>query len=248
MRRALLRHSVPDVAEKRELARAADERAGDVVVLACNRAHRQPRADGLGLPFRDDRLCRHVLDRAVRRVVRDFAHDDAVDRRGLLQAGGRVDDVARHHRLTERRARAERDERLARVDGDPHALDAVAYRKRSADGALGIVAERGRSAEHGHHRVADELLHDAAERFELFADGVVVRREQCTDVFRVEALGLAGEPDEIDEDDADDAAFLLRPRGGVVERRSAGGAESGSLRALVAADGACGHARRVRRR
>ena len=130
--------------------------------------------------------------------------------RPLLEARGGVDDVARHHRLAERRPCVERNERFARVDRDPKVeIDAeVTHRERGANRALRIVAECGRRAEDAHHRVADELLDDAAERLDLAPDGVVVRHRGWRARPRVELLGTGGEADQVDEDHADEAPFL----------------------------------------
>jgi len=65
-----------------------------------------------------------------------------------------------------------------------------------------------RRAEDGHHGIADELLHDAAEGLQLVAHRPVVRREDRAHVLRVELLGARREADEVDEDDADDPPLL----------------------------------------
>ena len=67
--------------------------------------------------------------------------------------------------------------------------DPVADGERSADGALGIVFVRDRGAEHRHHRIADELLHRAAEALELVAQARVVRAEQRPHLLRIHLLG-----------------------------------------------------------
>ncbi len=76
------------------------------------------------------------------------------------------------------RACVEVDERLPGGGPDPDGeterrvfavqlRDRLADRERGADGALRVVLVRDRSAEDGHHRVADELLDGAAEALEL---------------------------------------------------------------------------------
>ena len=95
------------------------------------------------------------------------------------------------------RARVERDQRLAGVDGDPHLervvllAGPVADRERRADGALGVVLMRDRRAEERHHRVADELLDRTAEALELGPETGVVGRKERADVLGVEPLGPA---------------------------------------------------------
>jgi hypothetical protein len=53
-------------------------------------------------------------------------------------------------------------------------LDGVAGGERSANGALGVVLVSDRRSEDGHHGVADELLHRAAEALDLEAQARVV--------------------------------------------------------------------------
>ncbi len=139
------------------------------------RADHLPRRDRLRLALRVDRLRVLVVDDVPRRAPRRLADEDAVDRRGVLEARGRVDHVARDDRLAERRVRVEGDERLARVDGGADlevVADRVADRERGEDGADRVVLVRDRRAEHGHDRVADELLHRAAAPFDLLAADV----------------------------------------------------------------------------
>ena len=130
-----------------------------------------------------------MAGRAVRRLV----DEDAVDRRGGLEAGGGVDDVARGHALA-RSGRASSETSASPVVIPTRSSSAllereVADRERGADGALGIVLVRGRRAEERHHGVADELLDGAAVTLELRADALVVRAEERLDVLGVQRLG-----------------------------------------------------------
>ena len=120
-----------------------------------------------------------VLDDPFGRAVGLLADEDAVDRGGRLEARRRVEDVAGRHSFAPARPRVERHERLAGVDRDAHLqlvllAGPVADRERGAHGALGIVLVRDRRAEERDDRVADELLHRAAEALELGADVRVV--------------------------------------------------------------------------
>ena len=119
----------------------------------------------------------------------------------------------------------ETDERLSRRDPDPQ-LEILlerelADRERGADGALGIVLVRGRCSEERHDRVADELLHGAAVALELCPDALVVRAEECLDVFGIHRLGACGEADEVAEDDRDDLALAPRVGHQAILARSA---------------------------
>ena len=204
------------------------------------------------LPLRDHRRGRRVLDRVSRRQVGLLADDDSVHRCGRLQPRGGVHHVARDHRLAERRPRAERDDGLARVDGDPdlqvaagELADDVPDDERRAHRALRVVAVGERRAEHAHHRVADELLDDAAERLDLAADALVVGRKHRANLLGVEPLGPRREPDEVDEDDRDDPP-LVPGRALVADRGAAREAEVGDRRVLLAAGRTDDHWRSLR--
>ena len=67
----------------------------------------------------------------------------------------------------------------------------------------------GRS-EHGHHRVADELLDRPAEVLELLPNACVVRAEQPDDVLGIHLLGACREADQVGEEDGYDLALLPR--------------------------------------
>ena len=117
--------------------------------------------------------------------------------------------------------------------------------ERGADRPLGVVLVDHRRAEDRHDRVADELLDRAAEALDLVLDARVVRAERRADVLRIGPIGARREPDEIDEEDGDDLALLLRGRG--AERRRAGAAEAEAVGILLAAPWADEHAPRLRR-
>jgi hypothetical protein len=183
----------------------------------------------------------------VGRPVGRLADEDSVHRRRRLQARGGVDDIARRHALALGSARAERDERLAGVDCDPHLelvllVRPVADRERRAKGTLRVVLVRGGRAEERHHRVADELLDGTAEPLELTAQVRVVGPEESTDVFGIELLGAGGEADEVREEDGHDLALLARGGGGCFEWGAAGAAEAGAGCVLLRAARADGHA------
>ena len=169
-------------------------------------------ATGCSLPFASIGSCsRNSIVSAVARYVVSPDEDPVHGRRGLEPRRG-VDDVARRHALTGFGPRGEIDERLARVDSDPHLQlaflrDPVADRKRSTDGALGIVLTRHRRAEERHHRIADELLHRPTPALQLVAQPLVVGPQDRLHVLRIQLLGLRREADEVGEEDGDDLAL-----------------------------------------
>ncbi len=70
-------------------------------------------------------------------------------------------------------------------------LDPLERAERRSDGALGIVIPRQRRAEHGHHGIADELLHDPAEPLDPVAELVEVETVQRANVFGIGAVGTS---------------------------------------------------------
>ena len=137
--------------------------------------------------------------------------------RQLLQSGGRVHDVA-HRRVVGAGDRA--DQHLAGVDPDPH-LDRVRrvlrtelaerrlHRQPGPHGPIGVVLVRDRSAEQRDDRIAEHLVDDTAVRLDvadqLLEDGV----DQALHLLGISVLGQRREPDEIGEQDRDDAPFLV---------------------------------------
>ena len=224
LRRPCVAGALERVPDDAQLALAADELGARLVsdvdteagVCGC----RLPDRDRVRLALRFDRLGCLVVDGCARCPVRRLVDEDAVHRRGALQARGRVDDVARGHALACFGLGVERHERLAGRDPDPQ-LELLlerelADRERCSDGALGIVLVRGRRSEERHHRIADELLDGAAVALELRADALVVGPQDRLDVLRIQRLSTCREADEVAEDDRDDLALAARcaPRHG----------------------------------
>jgi hypothetical protein len=109
--------------------------------------------------------------------------------------------------------------------------------------AHGVGLGRHRGPEQGHDRVADVLLHHAAVLADHLAGGGEEAGLQVADQFGVGVLDVRGEPNEVDEQDADPAAVLgghhQGPGGGVaVPRGAAGGTEGGVGGEAAAAPGA----------
>src|SRR5207248_3918972 len=106
---------------------------------------------------------------------------------------------------------------------------------RGADGPERVVLVRGWDAEHGHHRVADELLDRAAVPLERRAHLLEVARHDPANRLGVDPLAAPGGVDDIAEEDGHGPARLT-PR---ARRLREGGAarmtESSALRVALAA-------------
>jgi hypothetical protein len=98
-----------------------------------------------------------------------------------------------------------------------------------------------RNAEDGHHRVADELLHDALVAFDDGLHLVEVAPHHAAERFGVEPLPERGGAGHVGKDDRDGLSGFARRRGGF-ELRAASTAETESLGVLLTAAGARNHA------
>src|SRR6185295_6404788 len=103
LRRTLLPRAVERSDKLLHLTLAADERCArlgrEIDAEASPRLHDLPHRRGLFLSLGIDGAVLAVLDRLRRGAVRRLADEDAVRRRGRLQSGTRVNDVARRHTL-----------------------------------------------------------------------------------------------------------------------------------------------------
>ena len=127
LRSLLGRRPVPERVDEVELAVPADERVrGDRPLgRRKRRLDGEPRLDRLRLPLRLHGLERLVPDDVARGAMRLGSDDQPPGGRRRLQPRRGVDDVAGRERLP-RVLRADRDDRLARVDGGPRRqLEAV---------------------------------------------------------------------------------------------------------------------------
>ena len=237
----LLRAALERADQQRLLELAAHERgrvrARDVGAEPGAGGERAPDRQRLGLALDRRRRQLLVVEDPLRLPEGVLGHRDPVHRRGSLQSRRGVDDVPGDDPLALLGARAERDDRLA--GRDPHAdlereigiggvevPDRVQDAQRRAHGALRVVLVCHGRAEHGHHGVADELLHRAAVALDLAPEQRVVRPDACPHVLGIRTRRGLREPDEIAEEHADDLALLLdRRRRGCRQRRAAERAE-----------------------
>ena len=253
MRAPIRGDPLPGPADDVELVTPADERAADGTISRQPRlVERDPGGNRLLFPLRLDVGARRVEDRVLGCAVRLLADEDGPDRRRALEPRGGIDDVARDHRLPERRPRIDDHERLAGIDPDAnlqieplvglvHRRDRVSDGERRTDRSLRVVAVGDRRAEHPDDRVSDELLDHAAEGLDLAADRIVVRPQSRLDVLRVAPLRERREPDHVDEDDADESALLARRGRLSLQRESTREAKARDLRVFLPAGGTDDH-------
>ena len=260
LRRPLLGDAAGQRDQQRQLLVAADHRrpqaldppAAGPVEGSLGRPCRERRALALGAQLG----ARAVADRSAAGAHRPLADQHGARLGVLLQPGGDVDGVAGHHHLAAGRGVAAGDH-LAGVDADPQ-RDLAAVQPADAlgqvgepalggqcreHGALGIVLMRLGDPEHGHHRVAGELLADAAEPGDLGVDDLEQPALDVADVLGVELLAERGRAGQVGEQDRHHPALVgrgdgLAPPGAVPQPRAACWAEARSRRRLGAADGA----------
>ena len=167
-------------------------------------------------------------------------------RRDGLQPTRGVDEVAGDHALvrgTERHGRFAGQHAGPRLDPRPEGADRVDEFKPGSDGSLGVVLVGGRRAPDRHHGIADELLDRPAVAGDDVMRQIEVPTQQLAGVLGVPSFRKGREPDEIGEQDADDASFGDRRRGGArcgAADGQVGGRRAGQLRAAFATElGAC---------
>ena len=71
-----------------------------------------------------------------------------------------------------------------------------------------VVLVRGRHAEGGHHRVADELLDGAALGLDLLAHRLKYASHHLAEPLRIEPFAEGGRPGDVGEQDRDELALL----------------------------------------
>ena len=152
---------------------------------------------------------------SARRFVADV---DPTGRRKRLEPSRDVHDVA-HRRVVVGTTDAT-DDHLAGVDPDPH-LDRppeailgaecgqrLLHRQRRPNGAVGVVLVGDRRPEQGEDPVAEDLVDAAAIGLDVLDHPLECAVDQPLDPFGVEMLAEPGEPDDVSEEDGDDASLL----------------------------------------
>ena len=199
------------VVEQLELLLAPDERHRDDEPAADLLRHRDdpPGLDAGREPARRLRPERCRDDRVARQPLDGRAEEHLARLGRLLQARRRVDREPRR----ERGLGLVRDD-LARLDADanlePELADRVDDRERRPHRALGVVLVRDRNAERGHHRVAGELLDDAAVRRDAVRDLVEEAGQPRADDLGIGARDELRRADEVDEEHRRELPFHPR--------------------------------------
>ena len=150
------------------------------------------------------------LDRSPDESRRLLAEEHGAGDGGLLEARRHVDGIAGRETLL--RARDD----LPGIDPDA-SLDAELgqcreYLGRRADGAQRVILVEHRNPEHGHHRVADELLHRPAVPLDDRLDPLEVAVEDRAERLGVDRFPERGRAGDVAEDHRDDLALLARCR------------------------------------
>ena len=160
-----------------EFALTADEPSFAAALRCLPHAEEPVGGNRLGLALQLERLQLFDVDRAADERERRCSNQHLGWRRGLLQPRGHVD------RVTRRQTFFGAGHHLAAGEPDP-GLEAelgqrVAHLCRRPHGAQRVVLVEHGYPEHGHHRVADELLHRPAVPLDDLLHPLEVTREQA---------------------------------------------------------------------
>ena len=159
---------------------------------------------------------RFVGDRRLGGAGGPLADEDGARDGNRLEAGGRVDEVARDHPLV---GGAQRDRSFAGqdprpgLDGRPESPDRIDQLERGTDAPFRVILVCYRRTPDGHDSVADELLDRPAISADDVGGDLEVAREHLADLLGIAFLGERREPDEIGEQDRHETAFAGRGRG-----------------------------------
>ncbi len=178
-------------------------------------ADRSPRRNGLALAFQLELRQALELDRVGNRQGRRLANRHRLRLARRLQTGCGVHDIAGDratvgarrpvHRLAARDSHAQAECARSESEASADALHGSHEREPRPHRALRVVVADARRAEHRHRRVADELLQLASVPRDRLPHRVEIRVLHERHVLGVELLRQRCEPDEVGEQDGDDA-------------------------------------------
>ena len=190
-----------EILHQTKLCRPADERRLEAdrpsfSTALCGDTERLPHPHRLAFALQLPLAGVGVRDRRLRCPPRRLADEHCPGLGRALDAGGRVDEIARHHPLP---LGAERDRRLpgedagsesqlghARLAGER--LDRVDEVEGRAHRAFGVVLAGQRCPPDGHHGIADELLDGAAVAVDHRPSRVEVASLELAHVLEVASL------------------------------------------------------------
>ncbi len=149
-------------------------------------AQEPERGHRLSLALQLARLDRLHLDRFANERECRSSDQHLARRRGLLEARGHVDRVARHQPFFGA------GHHFAGGEADPclqaELWQRVSHLRRRADGAKRVVLMEHRYAEDGHHRIPDELLHRPPVALDDRLHPLEVAREHPAERLRIDRL------------------------------------------------------------
>ena len=198
-------------------------------------AQQPPRGERLTLALRHETAGRLDNDGVPDKAIGPLADQHLALLRSLLEPRRHIDRIARRQLLIRG---AVTNDHLARVDAgarqdpnavlagkiDVHAVESLTHLERRSHRPKRIVFVYRRHAEHGHDRVADELLDRAAVPFERCLHRVEVTPHHTPERLRIEPFTERGRTDDVREDDGDHLPRHSLARPGV-EPLPAGAAE-----------------------
>ena len=209
--RSLVSCALPALEERPQLRLPADENAGVPPFDFFAHGGESVGGHALRFPLQLERLDCVDLGRVADECERLGAEQDLAWLRGLLEPGGDVD------RIAGRQALLGAGHHLARVQPDPRLQaelgQGITHLHRRSAGPEGVVLVQLWDAEHGHDRVADELLHRSAVGFDDPLHPLEVAGEERTQGFRIGGLPKRGRAGDVAEEDGDGLALLARRLG-----------------------------------
>ena len=201
-------YTPPRPPDDRELTLTADEPRFGAALWCLPHTEEPVGGNRPGLAFQLKRLQTFDLDRVADESERRCSNQHLARRRGLLQPRGHVD------RVTGRETFLGPGYDLAAGQPDP-GLEAeprqrVSHFCRSPNGAQRVVLVEHWYPEHGHHRIADELLHRPAVALDDRLHPLEVTRQQPTKRLGIERLPKRSRAGHVTEQDRDRLAELPR--------------------------------------
>ncbi len=176
---------------------------------------RQVRIDRLRYPLEPELFDLAQGERALHQLTGVVGQENAPGWSGRLETSGPVDDLAHHHHVTPGPVVHLAHHDVAGVDSHPHlerdavtvlqllveVVQPIVHGKRRSHGPVGVVLAGSVHAEHRHHRVADELLDDAALVLDATRPNSEILCDDRAHVFRIELTREHGEVDQVGEQD-----------------------------------------------